>query len=259
MSQNLVEFKAFIQELAASSGQLIQKYFLNKDISVERKGDASPVTVADRGAEELMREMIIQKFPDHGILGEEFDDHNIDAEYVWVLDPIDGTISFSNGSPLFVTLIGLLKNKKPILGAIHQPILGQLVVGDNESCEFNGVPCHVREHTHLSNSVLLTTDVQNITKYQPQTNFTPLQEAVEVNRTWGDGYGYLLVATGWADIMVDPILNPWDILPIIPVIRGAGGIITDWHGNDPDAADSAIAANPRLHAQVLSLLEKSAD
>jgi myo-inositol-1(or 4)-monophosphatase len=251
---NSEAFRDFLLELAAASGDFIRPYFASPDLVVETKSDRTPVTQADRGAEELMRQMIHQRFPTHGILGEEFGPENADAEFVWVLDPIDGTRAFAAATPLFGTLIALLHNGQPVLGAIHQPILHQLVIGDGDRTTLNGQPVHVRATPDLAAATLLCTDVLSPAQHQDGEAFAALARRVKQLRTWGDCFGYLLVATGWADIMCDPILNPWDIAALIPVIRGAGGVITDWQGRDPVNATSLVAAIPGLHAQVIAAL-----
>jgi len=247
-------FRGFLLELARQSGDFIRPYFANPDLVVETKSDKTPVTIADRGAEELMRRMIRERFPDHGILGEEYGPENTGAEYVWVLDPIDGTRAFAAATPLFGTLIALLHRGKPVLGAIHQPVIGQLVVGDGDCTTLNGRPVRVRNTTRLEDATLLCSDVLSPAQHQNGPAFAALGRRVKQLRTWGDCYGYLLVATGWADIMCDPILNPWDIAALIPVVRGAGGVITDWQGLDPVDAKSLVAASPGLHAQVIAAL-----
>jgi histidinol phosphatase-like enzyme (inositol monophosphatase family) len=246
--------KAFVGELAEESGALIRKYFRAPGLAVDVKGDQTPVTDADRGAEELLRRRILARFPDHGILAEEFGNERADAEWVWVLDPIDGTKSFVSGVPLFGTLIGLLHRGQPVLGAIHQPILRELCVGDGTTTTLNGAPVRVRATAKISDAVLLTSDTAVVPRYQDGAAFDRLAGMVRWVRTWGDCYGYLLVATGQADIMVDPVMAPWDLLPLIPVVRGAGGVITDWHGNDAVSASSSVAANPALHAEVIARL-----
>jgi myo-inositol-1(or 4)-monophosphatase len=251
---NSEAFRDFLLELAAASGDFIRPYFASPDLVVETKSDRTPVTQADRGAEELMRQMIHQRFHTHGILGEEFGPENADAEFVWVLDPIDGTRAFAAATPLFGTLIALLHNGQPVLGAIHQPILHQLVIGDGDRTTLNGQPVHVRATPDLAAATLLCTDVLSPAQHQDGEAFAALARRVKQLRTWGDCFGYLLVATGWADIMCDPILNPWDIAALIPVIRGAGGVITDWQGRDPVNATSLVAAIPGLHAQVIAAL-----
>jgi len=249
--------RAFIEELAAASARVIQPLFGNTALAVETKADLSPVTAADRGAEEVMRAMITRRFPDHGILGEEFGAERTDAEWVWVLDPIDGTKSFAAACPLFGTLIALLHRGQPVLGAIHQPILKQLVVGDGTATTLNGKPVRCRGTRTLAESTFLTSDWLNPAKYQNGPAFDSVAARAKVVRTWGDCYGYLLVATGWADVMCDPIMNPWDIAALIPVIRGAGGVITDWQGKTPVDAQSIVAsATPELHAEVIAGLNR---
>jgi inositol-phosphate phosphatase/L-galactose 1-phosphate phosphatase/histidinol-phosphatase len=247
-------FVTFIHTLAEASGNVIRPYFANADLEVELKRDQSPVTRADRDGEAVMRELIRKTYPHHGILGEEFGPENTSAEFVWVLDPIDGTISFTRGCPLFGTLIGLLQHNRPILGAIHQPILKQLCIGDNTVTTLNDRPVQLRETTVLSDATLLATDIKNIAKYQHQPGFDDLLDQTRLFRTWGDCYGYLLLASGGADIMLDPIMNPWDILPLIPVIQGANGVITTWSGTDAATGTSGVAANKSLHPRVIQLL-----
>ena len=248
------EFATFIHTLAEASGEVIRPYFATADLEVELKGDQSPVTRADRDGEAVMRELIRQAYPQHGILGEEFGPENTSAEFVWVLDPIDGTISFARGCPLFGTLIGLLQHNKPILGAIHQPILKQLCIGDNTITTLNDRPVQLRQTIALSEATLLATDIKGIATYQNQSGFNDLLGQTRLFRTWGDCYGYLLLASGGADIMLDPIMNPWDILPLIPVIQGANGVITTWSGTDAVSGNSCVAANKSLHPRVIQLL-----
>ena len=251
------DFKPFVELLCRESGEMLMKYYRQKDLAVESKADLSPVTRADRETESYLREQIHRRYPEHGVIGEEFGDNKPDAEYVWVLDPIDGTIAFTSGCPLFGTLIGLLQNGKPILGAIHHAALGQLIIGDCDSATINGKPMRVRRGTALRQATLLTSDVLNIHRHQDAERFEALSERVKVFRTWGDCYGYTSVASGFADIMLDPIMNPWDLLPLIPVIQGAGGVITRWDGGDVLDGQSAVAASPDLHAEVIRLLNRT--
>jgi len=250
---NQSEFKDFTNHLANISGKIIRNYF-RADINIESKADDSPVTIADRKAEEVMREEIMKTYPEHGIIGEEFGNCNESAEYKWTLDPIDGTKSFICGALSFGTLIGLLRNGKPILGAINHPVLNELLIGDNNTAEINGTKTELRVCNNLSKSVLLTTDHLNIGKYQNQKSFEELIRKVKLYRNWGDCYGYYLVATGYADIMIDPIMSVWDSLPLIPIIKGAGGLITDYRGNDPVGGSSIIAASVEIHNEVINIL-----
>jgi len=251
---DLNEFKLFARSLADLSGKIIKKHF-RTGISVDLKADDSPVTIADKGAEEIMRNAILKTYPDHGIVGEEFGVYNKDAEYEWILDPIDGTKSFICGALSFGTLIALTKNNMPVLGAFNQPILNEFLIGDNECAVLNGSRVKVRDTSEISDSVLLTTDYLNIKEYQNIDKFNVLMQKVKLFRGWGDCYGYYLLATGFADIMIDPIMSVWDSTALIPIIRGAGGVITDYSGNDPMNSDSIVAAcSEKLHKHVISIL-----
>ncbi len=248
-------FRPFLTELATASGDFIRPLFRAADVAVETKSDASPVTAADRGAEQLMRERIAHRYPQHGVIGEEFGSDRPDAEWVWVLDPIDGTKSFITGVPLWGTLIALLHRGQPVLGCIHQPVLGQLMIGDGRTTELNGQPVRCRPVRRLEDATLLTSDPLNAAKFQPGSAYGAVERRARLVRTWGDCYGYLLVASGWADAMLDPIMNPWDIAALVPIIRGAGGTITNWQGGNAYPADSTIATgNPELHAEIQATL-----
>lgn len=249
----LKEFTEFISTLAEKSGEIIKPYFAQADLAIEIKEDQTLVTQADRQAEAVMRDLIRKRYPEHGILGEEFGQENTSAEFVWTLDPIDGTISFARGCPLFGTLIGLLHGGKPILGAINHPVLNQLCIGNNTETTLNGRTVRLQATGHLSEAMLLTTDIASIGNHR-RKGFEELLKRVRLYRTWGDCYGYLLVASGGADIMLDPMMNPWDILPLVPIIQGANGVITTWSGTDASQGDSCVVANKILHSQVLEIL-----
>ncbi len=247
-------YRAFMIELAERSGEFIRPYFAQPGLEVDTKEDDSPVTAADRGAEALMRQLIAAKFPSHGIIGEEMGYTNADAEFVWVLDPIDGTKAFAAACPLFGTLIALIHQEQPVLGLINQPILRQMMIGDGKVTTLNERPVRVRPCSKVEDAVLLTSDPYNPSKYRDGAAFDKLARRARVARTWGDCYGYLLVASGWADAMLDPIMNPWDVPALIPILRGAGGKISDWYGKDAVGADSTVAASPQLHAQLIAAL-----
>lgn len=246
----------FIRKLADESALVIKPHFAALNFEVEIKEDETPVTIADRQAEEVMRRLIRKEFPNHGIVGEEFGSENEDAEFIWILDPIDGTISFASGCPLFGTLICLLHQEKPILGAINQPILNLFCLGDNNHTTVNGRRVQMRSVGKLTEATLLTTDVLSISAYQDQAGFDTLSRQTKYLRTWGDCYGYLLLASGGADIMLDPIMNPWDILPVIPIIQGADGVITSWTGSDAVRGTSCVAANKKLYPMVIEILNR---
>lgn len=249
------EHRQFLVELAELSGEFIRPLFAQPGLAVETKSDQSPVTAADRGAEELMRARIAKKFPAHGIIGEEFGTERGDAEFVWVLDPIDGTKSFITGVPLWGTLIALLHRGEPVLGCIHQPVLRQLIIGDGTTTTLNGRPVRCRATTRIEDATLLYSDPLTPATYQHGPAFESLARRAKLVRTWGDCYGYFLVASGQADVMADPIMNPWDIAALVPVIRGAGGVITSWRGGAAYPAESTVAAaTPTLHAAVLAAL-----
>ena len=250
---DLNEFKNFSMELAKVSSEVIKKYF-RTPIHVDSKLDNSPVTIADKKAEEAMRELITKRFPEHGIFGEEYGETNEGAEYTWILDPIDGTKSFICGAYSFGTLIGLLKNGEPILGVYNHPILNDFLIGDNFETFINGRKTTTRICDELEQAVLLTTDHLNIEKYQNFEKFNTLIKKVKLYRNWGDCYGYYLLATGYVDIMIDPIMSPWDLLPLVPIIKGASGVITDYQGNDASKGNSAIASSKGIHSKVISIL-----
>lgn len=247
------EFIDFTKQLASASGDIINSYF-HRALAVESKADRSPVTIADKKAEEIMREMIMKEFPTHGIIGEEFGNHNESAAYQWVLDPIDGTQAFIAGTFLFGTLIGLMKDRQPIVGAIHHSLTSHLLLGSGGQTQLNDEPVRVRETKALREAVLLYTDFIDIGRYQNGIAFQQLMGRTKYSRTWGDCHGYFLVATGYADVMLDPVMNLWDIVALIPVIEGAGGRITDWNGRPPLEGNSVIASNGILHDQVLRVL-----
>jgi histidinol phosphatase-like enzyme (inositol monophosphatase family) len=247
------EFPEFAKKLALASGALIRGYF-QKDLEIKEKSDRSIVTQADREGESLMRDMIRKEFPDHGIVGEEYGLENENAEFVWVLDPIDGTISFAHGNPLFGTLIALLHGGKPVLGIIHNPVLGELCIGHGGHTELNDKRVRMREVTELSRATLLATGIRGIYKRFGREGFDRLVESTALFRTWGDCYGYLMLAAGRADIMLDSKMAPWDLLALVPIIRGAGGKITTWSGGDPVVGDSCVAASAGLHEKVMETL-----
>ena len=246
----------FVHDLAKKSAAVIKPHFANPDLEVETKADDTPVTRADRAAERVMRDLIEKNYPHHGIIGEEYGEKDPDAEFVWVLDPIDGTKSFAAGCPLFGTLIALLHNGQPIAGAIHQPVLDQFCFGDGKTASLNGRPVKMRYCPHLKDAILLTTDIRNIHKHQSGPAFETLIASTSLFRTWGDCYGYLLLASGWADIMLDPILSPWDYFALVPVIRGAGGVITNWQGGDPIGGESIVAASKFIHGRTIEILNE---
>ncbi len=253
--RNFTEMKAFFKTLAEESGKIIKKYFF-EDVNVEIKADETPVTIADKKAEEVIRSLIEKHFPEDGIIGEEFGEKKATSEYVWILDPIDGTKSFFRKMITFGTLIGLLKNGEPVIGAINQPVLDYFLIGDNEVAELNGKRTFVRNCSSLENATLLTTDHLNVYKYKNGENFEKLIRSVKLYRTWGNAYAYLLLSTGNADAMIDPIMSPWDSLPLIPIVKGAGGVITDYEGSNPVKGNSIVTSSKEIHKQIIEILNR---
>lgn len=253
---NNPDFISFITQLARASANYILPYFQSCTLAVEQKEDQTPVTLADRGAEQLMRSMISEKYPHHGIIGEEFGSERPDAEFVWIMDPIDGTKSFVKGVPLFGSLIALLHNGKPLIGVINFPALGIFCIGDGNSTCINNAQVRVNKNSDISRATILCTDIKSHSQFQSHENLDLLIKKCDLFRTWGDCYGYYLVAAGWSEIMLDPIMNPWDLLPLIPIIEGAGGVITSWAGDSAVNANSCIATNGLLHSEVLEILNR---
>jgi len=247
------EFRKFAKHLADISANVIKPYFRTK-IEIEKKSDQSPVTIADKKAEDIMRKEIEKEYPEHGIIGEEFGSYKNEAKYKWVLDPIDGTKSFISGIATFGTLIALLKDGNPVLGVINQPIINEFLVGDGNTAELNGVIVKARNCNDLSEALLLTSDHIMIGQHQNRVKFDSLIQKVKLYRTWGDCFGYYLLATGFADIMIDPIMSDWDKMALIPIIQGAGGTISDYQGNDPVEGSSIIATVKQLHSRVIEIL-----
>jgi histidinol phosphatase-like enzyme (inositol monophosphatase family) len=246
--------RPFLAHLASLSSAVIMPHFSDPDLKIELKADQTPVTYADRKAEEVLRAAISRAFPDHGIIGEEFGSDRPDAEYTWVLDPIDGTKTFTAGSPHFGTLICLRRHGMPVWGALHLPALGRLFVGNNETAWCNDRTVRVRHTPRLADCTLLVTDPRTPPQLHSASGWQRLLDATGMYRSWGDCFGYALVAGGTADIMCDPIMNLWDIAALLPIVRGAGAAASAWDGSAPDAADSLVVSHPAHHATILSLL-----
>ena len=240
-------------EVARRGGDHTLRYFnKNADLKLERKEDQSPVTAADREAEEIMREEISSRFPDHGILGEEYGRHQPDAQVRWILDPIDGTKSFIHGVPLYTTLVGVLVNDQPICGVIYAPALKEMCeAAKGKGTRLNGESCKVRNCNSLGEATFLSTDMTTAAEYGYEKAFRRLLEGTRLNRTWGDAYGHMLVATGRADVMFDPVLNIWDAAPLMTVLQEAGGVFADTKGKETIHSGNGISCSRKLLPQVL--------
>jgi histidinol phosphatase-like enzyme (inositol monophosphatase family) len=249
------EYIQFARELAEASGEIIRKYF-RMPMMVETKDDQTPVTIADCKAEGIMRKMIHKRYPDHDVVGEEYKNLESDAEYIWILDPIDGTKTFVSGSELFGTLIALTKNGRPVIGVINNPITRKFLVGDGHQAWLNRKSVQVRECLAIQDATLLTTSHWSAEQYRDGPAFDRLSRRARLYRTWGDCYGYYLVATGYADIMIDPAMHIWDVAALVPIIEGAGGVITDYYGNDAMTGEGAVATAGPLHDEVIQALNE---
>lgn len=249
------EYLDFATELAQAAGEVTLRYF-KQGVAVENKADDSPVTIADRETERFLREAIAKKYPDHGILGEEFGETNAGARYRWVLDPIDGTKAFVAGVPLYTVLIALECSGDSHLGVIHCPAQGETVsAATGYGCFWNGNPCRVSEQGDLAKARVTTTDWRHLRRLRP--GFTiGLLDASDQALGWGDGFGYMLVATGRADAMIDPQMNLWDAAPLKPIILEAGGQYTDFNGITSVYTGNTIATNGRIHESILELAKR---
>ena len=247
---------------ARAAGAATLQWFRQSALDVERKGDGSPVTAADRAAESLLREQISAKFPDDAILGEEFGEKPGTSAYRWVLDPIDGTKSFISGVPLYTTLVAVLKDNQPLVGVIYSPATREIVYAAAggqtwyENGDGRAIEARVSTTERLAEATFVTTELTTFDQVGDKgsrTVYNQLEKACRLSRTWGDAYGYLLVATGRADVMIDPVVNLWDAAALQPVIEGAGGHYSDWQGRPSVHTGNAVATNPQLAGLVLSI------
>jgi histidinol-phosphatase len=247
----------FAIDAAWQAGKITLEYF-QTHTAVERKADASPVTLADRRAEEKLRECIQRAFPEHGILGEEFGEVFGRTPYRWVLDPLDGTRSFIQGVPLYGVMLGLEYHGRVILGVVHFPALGETVyAAAGEGCYWNGRRAHVSTVSQLAEAVVLATCVRSLYDAGRGSVFETLQGQTRLQRTWGDCYGHILVATGRAEVMLDPILNIWDCAALQPILEEAGGTFTDWHGTATHTSGNGLSTNGHLLQQVMEIIRSN--
>jgi len=244
----------FALAAAQEAGQLTLRYF-RTGAATEYKTDNSPVTIADRSAEELLRARIAAVYPTHGILGEEFGEKTGTEPARWILDPIDGTISFVCGVPLYAVLIGLEYEGEMVVGVAHFPALQETVAAARGlGCQWNGRPARVSTVRELSRARLVYTSLTLQEQHDRRAAFDRLRTACHLERGWSDAYGYALVATGRADIVLDPIMHIWDNAALRPIITEAGGTFTDWSGRPTHTAPEALATNGHLLEAVLARL-----
>ncbi len=240
----LRELLDFANQIAIHAGKITLRHF-QRDLVVERKADASPVTVADREAEAYLREAIRGRYRSHAVLGEEEGLSGAPgATYRWVLDPIDGTRSFIHGVPLYGVMIGILREGEPVAGVVHMPALGESVAAARGlGCTWNGRPCRVSKVATLRESLVVATVAGGYERYGKAEAFGRILDAAGLFRTWGDCYGYVLVATGRAEVALDPVMNVWDAAALLPILTEAGGTFTDWQGTPTIEGGEGVGTN----------------
>ena len=245
MSESLLEA---VQVVARLAGDVALSHYRTA-ITVETKGDGSPVTIADRESEQAARDWIAQRFPRDGILGEEFGSREGTSGRRWLLDPIDGTKSFVRGVPLWGTLIAVAEGDRVLAGCAYFPAVNEIIAAaPGEGCWWNGRRASVNAMSTLASATALVTDDRTFTDARQRASWNALANAVAISRSWGDCFGYLLVATGRAEVMVDPIINPWDAACFLPIIEEAGGVFTSLGGERTAFGGHAIATNRVLAA-----------
>ena len=256
----LVDFSQFVEELATASGQAILPFFRSAIMAEDksRGGAFDPVTEADRAGEAAMRQLIKRTFPTHGIVGEEFGPEREDADYVWVLDPIDGTRAFIAGLPTWGTLIGLNRGGRPVYGMMHQPFTGERFFGDGGSATFQGPGGERRLRTRrcasLGDAVMATTSPKMFSG-EALRAYDRVESVARLARYGCDCYAYCMLAAGHIDLVVEAGLKPYDIVALIPIIEGAGGVVTAWDGGSAAAGGAIVASGDRrVHAADLELL-----
>jgi histidinol-phosphatase len=249
---SLEDLRSVAIEAAYLGGRRSLAYF-NAGIEVELKSDQTPVTVADREAEQVIRRRIRQVYPTHSLFGEEWGEDKGDPDYKWIIDPIDGTKTFIRGVPFYGTLIGVEVKGQPAIGVAYMPALDEMVsAATGLGCLWNGRPARVSTVADMGKAAVMCTDVRSARKRSGA--FDVLAERTLIQRTWGDCYGYVLVATGRAEVMVDPAMSPWDCAPFLPILREAGGHFCTWQGEPTIWGKDAIATNDALYESVLEIM-----
>ncbi len=251
--EELKNLLAFAEKVVIEAGEVTLEHF-QKAIEIDRKTDDTPVTIADRKTEEYIRSRIEAEFPSHLILGEEGGESSGKSQYRWIIDPIDGTQSFIRGVPLYTVLLALELGGEPQVGVIHVPPLRETVSAASGVGAFhNGASCEVSSTEHLADAWVQVTDYADLSRRQPKFAQRLLAESYSC-RAWGDAYGYLLVATGRVDVMIDPIMNIWDIAPLKPIIVESGGVFTNLDGGTNAMGTSSVACNSMLHKELMNLI-----
>lgn len=247
------QFLEFALDAVWQAGRITLGYFQTA-VAIEKKTDNTPLTIADKQAEQKLRDLIAARFPNHTMRGEEFADVEGSSRYTWIIDPIDGTKSFVAGVPIYANLLALMDGKEALLGILNFPALNETVYAlRGEGCFWNGRRTHVSTTDKLADAVLLTSGLNYFGNKQAAWN--RLLEATYIQRTWGDAYGYALVATGRADVMTDAAMALWDIAPLKVIMEEAGGTLTDWGGEATIYNAECVATNGVLLPQVLATIE----
>ena len=263
MDSELQARLAFAHRLADAARAVVRPYFRRR-LDVTDKGPQGffdPVTDADKGAERVMRDMIANTYPADGIIGEEYGERSGDSGFVWILDPIDGTRAFIAGQPLWGTLIALEQNGVPVIGVLDQPFLDERFTGAHGMAEFRDAASTERLKTRscagLADAVITTTHPMLHFKDAERQRYFDVEKRCRLSRYGGDCYGYALVAMGFVDLVIETDLKHWDIAPLIPIIEGAGGIVTNWEGRPRiDGGNVVAAGDPRVHAEALKILSR---
>jgi histidinol-phosphatase len=243
-----------VERVARIAGDIAVRYY-KSSLVIETKVDGSPLTIADRNAERAARTWIDENFPGDGILGEELGTTRPEARRRWVLDPIDGTKTFVRGVPLWGTLVGLCEGDEVLAGAAYFPAIGEmLAAARGAGCWWNGAQCRVSAVATLREATVLTTDERFAGDTEHVAGWNALSRMAAVARSWGDCYGYLLVATGRAEVMVDGIVSPWDATALMPIVEEAGGVFTDWKGTRTAFGGGVVATNKNVAAESRLLL-----
>ena len=241
-------------DAAYLGGKRTLAYFNNADTLVETKSDQTPVTQADREAEQVIRDRIARSFPTHSVLGEETGSTDGDPDYTWIIDPLDGTKSFIHGVPLYGTLIGVEVKGQPSVGVVYLPALDEMLyAATGLGCRWNGRVARVSNVDRIEDATISCTSISRAIARSDA--FERLTRNAKLVRGWSDCYGYVLVATGRIDVMLDPAMNVWDCAPLLPILEEAGGHFTDWTGAAMIRGADAVATNAALHQQVIATLK----
>ena len=252
--EDLEELLEFATEAAWQAGRITLGHF-QTGIAVETKVDDTPVTIADKNAETVLRGMIKARYPNDGIIGEEHGEEAGTTGRKWILDPIDGTKAFVAGVPLYGNLIGVEIGGEMAVGVCNLPGLNEMTsAAKGLGCWWNGKRCHVSDTERVEDALVIVTEQKLFDEYKPG-KADALIEKARLVRGWGDCYGYVMVATGRADVMLDPIMAVWDSAALAPIIEEAGGTFTDWKGKATIWEDEAVATNGKLFDEVMEMIK----